>query len=135
MKNMDDLRNLFLQALQQETDYLKQRLPSHLFAIINGYLQGGGTKKEEPAAPVGFDVDPAIPKNLRDLMIADGVTEWDIQNLMSVWGYVDSQMPVRDYTKIVNDGVSIIDGFLVPQWADIRKEIQKMNDAEEIPFN
>lgn len=93
------------------------------------------TKKEEPAAPVGFDVDPAIPKNLRDLMIADGVTEWDIQNLMSVWGYVDSQMPVRDYIKIVNDGVSIIDGFLVPQWADIRKEIQKMNDAEEIPFN
>lgn len=92
-------------------------------------------KKEEPAAPVGFDVDPAIPKNLRDLMIADGVTEWDIQNLMSVWGYVDSQMPIRDYTKIVNDGVSIIDGFLVPQWADIRKEIQKMNDAEEIPFN
>ena len=93
------------------------------------------TKKEEPAAPVGFDVDPAIPKNLRDLMIADGVTEWDIQNLMSVWGYVDSQMPVKEYTKIVNDGVSIIDGFLVPQWADIRKEIQKMNDAEEIPFN
>ena len=92
-------------------------------------------KKEEPAAPVGFDIDPAIPKNLRDLMIADGVTEWDIQNLMSVWGYVDSQMPVREYTKIVNDGVSIIDGFLVPQWADIRKEIQKMNDAEEIPFN
>ena len=92
-------------------------------------------KKEEPAAPVGFDVDPAIPKNLRDLMIADDVTEWDIQNLMSVWGYVDSQMPVREYTKIVNDGVSIIDGFLVPQWADIRKEIQKMNDAEEIPFN
>ena len=92
-------------------------------------------KKEESAAPVGFDVDPAIPKNLRDLMIADGVTEWDIQNLMSVWGYVDSQMPVREYTKIVNDGVSIIDGFLVPQWADIRKEIQKMNDAEEIPFN
>lgn len=93
-------------------------------------------KKEEPAAPVGFDVDPAIPKNLRDLMIADGVTEWDIQNLMSVWGYVDSQMPVREYTKIMNDrGVSIIDAFLVPQWADIRKEIQKMNDAEEIPFN
>lgn len=92
-------------------------------------------KKEEPKAPVGFDVDPAIPKNLRDLMIADGVTEWDIQNLMSVWGYVDSQMPVREYTKIVNDGVSIIDGFLVPQWADIRKEIQKMNNAEEIPFN
>ncbi len=92
-------------------------------------------KKEEPADPIWFDVDPAIPKNLRDLMIADGVTEWDIQNLMSVWGYVDSQMPVREYTKIVNDGVSIIDGFLVPQWADIRKEIQKMNDAEEIPFN
>ena len=92
-------------------------------------------KKEEPKAPAGFDVDPAIPKNLRDLMIADGVTEWDIQNLMSVWGYVDSQMPVREYTKIVNDGVSIIDGFLVPQWADIRKEIQKMNDAEEIPLN
>ena len=92
-------------------------------------------QKEEPAAPAGFDVDPAIPKNLRDLMIADNVTEWDIQNLMAAWGYVDSQMPVREYTKIVNDGVSIIDGFLVPQWSEIRKEIQKVNDAEEIPFN
>lgn len=92
-------------------------------------------KKESPPAPMGFDVDPAIPKNLRDLMIADNVTEWDIQNLMAAWGYVDSQMPVREYTKIVNEGVSIIDGFLVPQWSEIRKEIQKVNDAEEIPFN
>ena len=44
MKTMDDLRNLFLQALQRETDYLKQELPSHLYAIINGYLQGGGKR-------------------------------------------------------------------------------------------
>ena len=66
MKTMDDLRNLFLQALQQETDYLKQELPSHLFAIINGYLQGGG-KRLRPclllmcAQAVGGDVEKALP--------------------------------------------------------------------------
>ena len=66
MKTMDDLRNLFFAALQQETDYLKQRLPSHLFAIINGYLQGGG-KRLRPclflmcAPAVGGDVEKALP--------------------------------------------------------------------------
>ena len=66
MKTMDDLRNHFLAALQQETDYLKQRLPSHLFAIINGYLQGGG-KRLRPclllmcAQAVGGDVEKALP--------------------------------------------------------------------------
>ena len=66
MKTMDDLRNLFLQALQQETDYLKKELPSHLFAIINGYLQGGG-KRLRPclllmcAQAVGGDVEKALP--------------------------------------------------------------------------
>ena len=92
-------------------------------------------KKESPQAFPGYEVDPAIPKNLRDLMINDGIGEWDIQNLLAAWGYVDPQMPVREYTKLVNDGVSIIDGFLVPQWAEIRKAINEAKDKEEIPFN
>jgi hypothetical protein len=92
-------------------------------------------KKESPQAFPGYEVDPAIPKNLRDLMIADGIGEWDIQNLLAAWGYVDPQMPVREYTKLVNDGVSIIDGFLVPQWAEIRKAINEAKEKEELPFN
>lgn len=92
-------------------------------------------KKESPQAFPGYEVDPAIPKNLRDLMINDGIGEWDIQNLLAAWGYVDPQMPVREYTKLVNDGVSIIDGFLVPQWAEIRKAINEAKEKEELPFN
>lgn len=92
-------------------------------------------KKESPQAFPGYEVDQAIPKNLRDLMVADGVGEWELQNLLSAWGYVDSLMPVRDYTKIVNDGVSIIDGFLVPQWGEIRKAVAEANEKQEIPFN
>ena len=119
---------------QQENVPAKSEMPKAAPKTDKG-TEKPAAKKESPPAPMGFDVDPAIPKNLRDLMIADNVTEWDIQNLMAAWGYVDSQMPVREYTKIVNEGVSIIDGFLVPQWSEIRKEIQKVNDAEEIPFN
>jgi len=92
-------------------------------------------KKESPQAFPGYEVDPAIPQNLRDLMVADGIGEWDIQNLLAAWGYVDPQMPVREYTKLVNDGVSIIDGFLVPQWAEIRKAINEAKEKEELPFN
>jgi hypothetical protein len=92
-------------------------------------------KKESAKAFPGYEVDPAIPKNLRDLMINDGIGEWDIQNLLAAWGYVDPQMPVREYTKLVNDGVSIIDGFLVPQWSEIRKAINEAKEKEELPFN
>ena len=91
-------------------------------------------KKKSTQAFPGYEVDQAIPKNLRDLMVADGIGEWDIQNLLAAWGYVDPQMPVREYTKLVNDGVSIIDGFLVPQWAEIRKAINEAREKEELPF-
>ena len=66
MKTMDDLRNLFLEALQQETDYLQKELPHHLYAIINGYLQGGG-KRLRPcllimcAQAAGGDAEKALP--------------------------------------------------------------------------
>ena len=66
MKTMDDLRNLFLEALQQETNYLQKELPHHLYAIINGYLQGGG-KRLRPclllmcAQAAGGDVEKALP--------------------------------------------------------------------------
>ncbi len=81
------------------------------------------------------EIDQAIPKNLRDLMIADNVHEWDLQNILSAWGILDSTMPVRDYTNVTEDGVSIIDGFLIPQWSDIKKAIDEAYKNQEIPFN
>ena len=69
MKSMNDLRNLFLEALEHETDILKTQLRPHLFEIINGYLKGGG-KRLRPclllmcAQAVGGDIDKAMPAAL-----------------------------------------------------------------------
>lgn len=66
MNTMNDLRKLFLEALEQETDILKAQLRPHLFEIINGYLKGGG-KRLRPclllmcAQAVGGDVAKAMP--------------------------------------------------------------------------
>lgn len=76
-------------------------------------------------------VDPKIPKNLRDLMIKDHVSEWDIQNICEMKGYIPSGTPVYEYNN-VNPG--LIDGGLVSNWESVLKQIKDMNSKQEIPF-
>ncbi|HIR27992.1 MAG TPA: AAA family ATPase, partial [Candidatus Choladousia intestinigallinarum] len=78
------------------------------------------------------DLDPRIPKNLRDLMAANQVCEWDIQNVVEARGYVPSGTPIWEYDT-VNPG--IVDGLLVASWAQVYAAIKEMKEKQEIPFN
>ena len=114
--------------------------------------QKSETKTEQPAAvdpkqePVAdgkqleldlkegkcIEPDPRIKKSLRDLMIANDICEWDIQNVCEAKGYVPIGTPVRDYDE-VNPG--IVDGLLVASWDQVYAAIQEMKEKDALVFN
>nr|WP_288975895.1 ATP-binding protein [uncultured Blautia sp.] len=85
---------------------------------------GGG---EEPFPPQ----DKRIPKNLRDLMEANRVDEWELSNIVEAKGYVPVGTPIWEYDN-VNPG--IIDGLLVAAWGQVFAAIKDMREKQEIPF-
>ena len=92
--------------------------------------------KPEPVTPeavvTGKDLDKRIPKNLRDLMLADGIGEWDIMNICESKGYVPMGTNIWDY-ETVNPG--LIDGGIIGNWGSVVDQIHMMRKNEEIPFN
>ena len=73
--------------------------------------------------------DPAIPKALRDLMEANRVDEWDIQNVVAARGYYPADVKIKDYDK------DFIDVCLVGAWQQVYGMIREMKEKQEIPFN
>lgn len=72
-----------------------------------------------------IEIDDRIPKQLRDLMIANNVTEDDIEKAVASKGYFPLGMKVADYPQ------DFIEGVLVGAWnqvyqmiIELRKEIQ-----------
>lgn len=80
--------------------------------------------RKDPPLP-----DSRIPKALRDLMIANKVTEWDIQDVVQAKGYFPSNMNIWDYDP------DFIDGCLVGAWDEVYSAVKEMWEKEEIPFN
>lgn len=71
-----------------------------------------------------------VPKALLDLMIANRVTEWDIQNAVGEKGYFPSDMPIEQYPD------DFVQGCLVAAWPkvyDLIVKTQKTLD-KEVPF-
>lgn len=89
-------------------------------------------QKSEPMNQPDPVVDPRVPKKLRDLMIANGVDEWDVQAVSEAKGYVPCGTPLWEY-EIVNPGFT--DGVLVAAWDQVYREIQKMKQESALVFN
>lgn len=87
-----------------------------------------------PAAGDGqnlfMDSDPDnIPQALKDLMVENKVTDWDIQNVVAAKGYYPSDTPIEKYDA------GFIDGVLVGAWTKVFEMIKMMKEKQEIPFN
>lgn len=76
-----------------------------------------------------WEPDGRIPKTLRDLMMANNVNEWDIQNVCEAKGYFPGDMPIWEYPK------DFVEGCLVGAWPQVYGAIQEMKAKEAIPFN
>lgn len=75
------------------------------------------------------NLDPRIPKKLRDLMLANDVCEWDIQNVVEARGYFPGDMPVADYPE------EFIEGCLVAAWGQVYSMIEEMKKNDSLVFN
>lgn len=89
-------------------------------------------QKTEPVTPTSYKIDERIPKALRDLMIANQVDEWDIQNVVESKGYVPAGTPVWQYEE-VNPGFTA--GVLVGAWPQVYDIIKEMKKKDAIVFN
>ena len=71
-----------------------------------------------------------VPTALLDLMIANRVTEWDVQNAVGAKGYFPSDMPIEQYPE------DFVQGCLVAAWPKVYELIQKEQREldKEIPF-
>lgn len=87
---------------------------------------------EPVAPPETIEVDKRVPKNLRDLMLADGIGEWDIENICEGKGYVPTGTKIWDY-ETVNPG--LVDGGIIGNWGSVVEQIRQMRKNAEIPFN
>jgi len=70
-----------------------------------------------------------IPKALVDLMLANNVTEWDIQNVVTAKGYYPNDVLIEKYDT------GFIAGVLVGAWKKVYSMIMEMKNSGEIPFN
>lgn len=67
-------------------------------------------------------------KELEKKMQADGIDEFDLQNLVGAKGWATSVDPIPDYSSDLLD-------FLLSDWEKVKEKIQELKDSEEIPFN
>lgn len=87
--------------------------------------------KEPDTSPVKEKPDERIPAALRDLMEADGVNEWDLQEVMRAKGYFTTDTPIWDYDRLKP---GIVDGLLIAKWPKVYESIRQMKEKMEIPF-
>ena len=79
--------------------------------------------------PVGYvEPDPRIPKSLRDLMIADKIDEWEIQNIAAAKGYMPADTPVSNYPE------DFLQGWCVGYWPQLKAAIMEARKKQEIEY-
>ncbi len=76
-------------------------------------------------------IDERIPKTLRDLMIANTVSEEEIQAICEAHMYVPVGTPMHRYAVVNPD----LNDRIVVYWSQIIEEVKEMRKKQEIPFN
>ncbi len=87
--------------------------------------------KEAPPASIPRSLPENIPKALRDLMEANGVDEWDIQNAVAYRGYFTADVPIEKY-DVYEPGFT--NAVLITAWDQVYGVIREMKEKEKIPF-
>ena len=64
---------------------------------------------------------------LKEKMEADGVEEFDLQNLVGIKGWASSMDPIENYSNELTD-------FLLGDWEKVKSVIANNKGKEEIPF-
>ncbi|ERI79443.1 Uncharacterised protein [[Clostridium] symbiosum] len=128
----DAVRNTAVNAIQGKMDLMPE-LPAskgeEKYETKTPAAEPMESKPEPMTSQKTTEPDVRIPKKLRDLMIAGGVDEWDLQNVVAARGYFPADMAVRDYPE------DFVDGCLVGAWAKVYGMVQEMKKNDALVFN
>ena len=87
------------------------------------------TDNSQPPKMSSMFSDPEkIPKNLRDLMEQDGITEWDLQGVVQTKGFYPENTLLQDMDP------EFLQGWVVAYWPQVKELALKIRDSETIPF-
>ena len=70
-----------------------------------------------------------IPQALKDLMLKDNITEFDIQGVVGSKGYFPEDMKISDYPE------DFVNGWIIKWWSEIVRMSQEIRKKQYIPFN
>lgn len=84
---------------------------------------------KDDSESVNWTPNEKIPKPLRDLMVTNGVCEWDIQAVVAARGYYPEDTPIENYDP------GFIEAVLVGAWTEVYGMIRTMKEKESIPFD
>lgn len=114
----------------QDPQPAEEKVPQPVQQKENQVPSGKEAAEKDKAWADGFGPDQRINKKLRDLMVADNVCEFDLQNVVEARlpGAFPPDMPVADYPE------DFINEWVLPNWKQIVEFAGKIREKEEIPF-
>ena len=90
-------------------------------------LDPAGTEDAKARAAQTSALD--IPQALKDLMLKDNITEFDIQGVVGSKGYFPEDMKISDYPE------DFVNGWIIKWWSEIVRMSQEIRKKQYIPFN
>lgn len=121
-KNIEDKKTEKTHAVGSGSDMDKDKKPVHSEKTPSG--------EDRDSQNLFMNNNPDnIPQALKDLMVENKVTDWDIQNVVAAKGYYPGDTPIEKYDA------GFINGVLVGAWPKVFEMIRMMREKQEIPFN
>jgi hypothetical protein len=115
-------------APQPDPSPTQRSVEDMTYDVVNGLRNAILEEQRKPqATPPAPELNPNIPRSLRDLMVQHQVAEWEIQNVVGQKGYYPADTPIVNYDP------GFINGVLVGAWPQVFGMIQE--SRKSIPFS
>lgn len=73
-----------------------------------------------------------LPDQLKQLMETDGITEWEIEQVVFSRGYFPMDTPIE---KMEQANPGFIEGWIIKFWPNVRQMALQVREDERVPFN
>ena len=91
------------------------------------------TPAADPSVPsIGLFLSANLPDKLKQVMEADGVSEWEIQQVVYSRGYFPDNTPIE---KMEEASPGFIEGWILQYWPQVKDAAERVRREEGVPFN
>lgn len=95
--------------------------------------QAAETQPEEKSLVSIYLSNPDhLPDQLKQLMETDGITEWEIEQVVFSRGYFPMDTPIE---KMEQANPGFIEGWIIKFWPNVRQMALQVREDERVPFN